>query len=29
MFKRPQDLRKVEGVGEALWEKNRERIVVK
>ena len=29
MFKRPHDLRKVEGVGEALWEKNRERIVVK
>ena len=28
-FKRPQDLRKVEGVGETLWEKNRERIVVK
>jgi len=28
-FKRPHDLRKVDGVGEALWEKNRERIVVK
>jgi competence protein ComEA len=28
-FKKPNDLRKVEGVGEALWEKNRERIVVK
>jgi competence protein ComEA len=28
-FKKPQDLRKVEGVGDALWEKNRERIVVK
>jgi competence protein ComEA len=28
-FKRPHDLRKVEGVGEALFEKNRERIVVK
>ena len=28
-FKKPNDLRKVEGVGDALWEKNRERIVVK
>jgi competence protein ComEA len=28
-FKRPQDLRKVEGVDPALWEKNRQRIVVK
>lgn len=28
-FKRPQDLRKVDGVAGALWEKNRERIVVK
>lgn len=28
-FKKAQDLRKVDGVGEALWEKNRERIVVK
>ena len=28
-FKRPQDLRKVDGVGGTLWEKNRERIVVK
>jgi len=28
-FKKPNDLRKVDGVGEALWEKNRERIVVK
>ena len=28
-FKKPTDLRKVEGLGEALWEKNRERIVVK
>src|SRR6267143_894901 len=27
-FKKPTDLRKVEGLGEALWEKNRERIVV-
>lgn len=29
LFKKPNDLRKVEGVGEALWEKNRARIVVK
>lgn len=29
LFKRPQDLRKVEGIGAALWEKNRARIVVK
>jgi len=28
-FKKPNDLRKVDGVGEVLWEKNRERIVVK
>jgi competence protein ComEA len=28
-FKKPTDLRKVEGVGDMLWEKNRERIVVK
>ncbi len=28
-FKKPEDLRKVEGVGNGLWEKNRERIVVK
>jgi competence protein ComEA len=28
-FKKPADLRKVEGVGRALWEKNRARIVVK
>ena len=28
-FKKPTDLRKVEGVGEALWEKNRERVIVK
>lgn len=28
-FKKPNELRKVEGVGDALWEKNRERIVVK
>jgi competence protein ComEA len=29
LFKKPADLRKVEGVGGGLWEKNRERIVVK
>jgi competence protein ComEA len=28
-FKRGEDLRKVEGVGAAMWERNRERIVVK
>jgi competence protein ComEA len=28
-FKKPTDLRKVPGVGADLWEKNRERIVVK
>ncbi len=28
-FKKATDLRKVEGVGNGLWEKNRERIVVK
>jgi competence protein ComEA len=28
-FKKPGDLRSVEGVGGALWEKNRARIVVK
>ena len=28
-FKKATDLRKVEGVGTGLWEKNRERIVVK
>jgi competence protein ComEA len=28
-FKKAGDLRKVEGVGDGLWEKNRERIVVK
>jgi len=28
-FKKAEDLRKVEGVGGVLWEKNRERIVVK
>ena len=29
LFKKPADLRKVEGVGGAMWEKNRARIVVK
>ena len=28
-FKRGEDIRKVEGIGGTLWEKNRERIVVK
>jgi competence ComEA-like helix-hairpin-helix protein len=28
-FKRGEDLKKVEGVGAALWERNRARIVVK
>jgi len=28
-FKRGEDLRKVEGIGSGLWERNRERIVVK
>jgi competence protein ComEA len=28
-FKKPTDLRKVEGLGDALWEKNRARVVVK
>ena len=28
-FKKATDLRKVEGVGDTLWEKNRERIVMK
>jgi competence protein ComEA len=28
-FKRPQDLRKVDGVDPAVWERNRQRIVVK
>lgn len=28
-FKKAGDFRKVEGVGDGLWEKNRERIVVK
>ena len=29
LFRRAEDLRKVDGVGGGLWEKNRERIVVK
>ena len=29
LFKKPEDLRKVDGVGGGLWEKNRDRIVVK
>jgi len=29
LFKKAVDLRKVEGVGDALWAKNRERVVVK
>jgi competence ComEA-like helix-hairpin-helix protein len=28
-FKKPEDIRKVEGIGRRLWEQNRERIVVK
>ena len=28
-FKRPEEVRKVEGLGAGLWERNRERIVVK
>jgi len=28
-FKKPEELRKVEGVGSGLWERNRGRIVVK
>jgi competence protein ComEA len=29
LFKKPTDLRNVDGVGGAVWEKNRERIAVK
>jgi competence protein ComEA len=29
LFKKPEDLRQVDGVGGALWNKNRARIVVK
>jgi competence protein ComEA len=28
-FGKPEELRKVEGVGAGLWERNRERVVVK
>src|SRR4030095_6319153 len=28
-FKKPEELRKVEGVGTGLWERNRARIVIK
>ncbi len=28
-FKKPDDIKKVEGVGDAVWEKNRPRIVVR
>lgn len=28
-FKKPDELRKVEGVGNGLWERNRTRIVIK
>jgi competence protein ComEA len=28
-FKKPDEIRKVEGVGNGVWEKNRQRIVVK
>lgn len=28
-FKKPEELRKVEGIGSGLWERNRTRIVVK
>src|SRR5690349_16635751 len=28
-FKRGEDIRKVDGIGASLWERNRERIVVK
>jgi competence protein ComEA len=28
-FKKPEDLRKVEGIGKGLWERNRDRVVVK
>jgi competence protein ComEA len=28
-FKKPEDLQKVEGVGQSLWERNREQIAVK
>ena len=28
-FRKPDDIRKIEGVGETVWEKNRPRIVVR
>jgi len=28
-FKRPEDIRKVQGVGKGLWEQNRDRIAVR
>ncbi len=28
-FKKPEDIRKVSGVGKGLWERNRDRIVVR
>lgn len=28
-FKKPEEIRKIEGIGGGLWERNRERIVVK
>lgn len=27
-FKKPEDIRKIQGIGKALWEKNREMITV-
>ena len=28
-FKKPEDLKKVEGVGQGVWERNRDRVVTK
>ncbi|OLC17804.1 MAG: hypothetical protein AUH29_00990 [Candidatus Rokubacteria bacterium 13_1_40CM_69_27] len=28
-FKKPEELRKIDGIGAALWERNRDRIVIK
>ena len=28
-FRKPEDIKKIDGVGEAVWEKNRTRIVVR
>jgi competence protein ComEA len=28
-FKKPEDLKKVEGVGQGVWDRNRERVVTK